>query len=240
MGAIAIVQARVGSTRFRNKIMEKVYGEQTVLETVLKRMAMPNPSTKNVDRIVLAIPDTMENDVLENYGRKLGYRVSRGSENDVLKRFTYAALGEGCDTIVRVTSDCPLVDPAIISDMMAMFVSGNFDYVGNTIPGFDFPYPDGFDVEIMSLRTLCHAYHNAKSKYDREHVTSYIYSNPEMFKCGMYPEDFGYKTDIRLSINIPEDLNRIRYIFNNLGDSCSYTEIMKFVRSNDEEIRTIK
>ena len=166
MNTVVFIQARLGSTRFPGKIFSK-YKNTTMLEVLLKRLSL----SKKINKIIFLIPDNKENIPLKSFIKKLGYNFFCGSEENVLSRFFFAAKKFKPLTIIRITSDCPLIDPFILDKMIKKFNESKFDYLSNTI---DPTYPDGFDVEIFSRKTLSLAFKNANLDYDKEHVTPYI------------------------------------------------------------------
>ena len=170
---IIIVQARLTSTRFPNKILKKI-GNDTLIEILLKRLSL----CKAVDQIVLAIPGNKKNKILSKI-LKSNIPVFYGSENDVLDRYYKAAKKFKATYIVRISGDCPLIDPKVIDKAVDFFKTNKFDYVSNTIKP---TYPDGLDVEVFNFESLKKAWKKAKIPSDREHVTKYILNNKNLKK----------------------------------------------------------
>ncbi len=166
MSCIAVVQARMGSTRLPDKVLLPV-GEQSLIALLLSRLAR----SRRIDRIVVATTSDPRDDVLERHVEALGYEVFRGSEHDVLDRYYRAALGHRPDVVLRITGDCPLVDPALVDQLVDAFRCGAVDYLSNTNPP---TYPDGLDVEVFTFAALEQAWREAVRPYDREHVTPYL------------------------------------------------------------------
>lgn len=166
MRTVAIVQARTGSTRLPNKVMRTI-GDTPMIGVLLQRLS----DAKRVDGIVLATTDTAADDCLASYVRGLGYSVFRGSETDVLDRYYGAAREAGADVVVRITGDCPLVDPALVDDVCARFATGDVDYASNVDPP---TFPNGLDVEVFAFHVLQRAWKEASRPRDREHVTPFI------------------------------------------------------------------
>lgn len=166
MTTIAIVQARMGSVRFPEKIMAKVHG-RTLIEVLLERLSR----AQLIDKIIVATTDQPADNVLTDHCVQLGYEVFRGSESDVLDRYYQAALLENPDVVVRITGDCPLIDAQLVDDLITDFNKGDVDYVTNTTPA---SYPDGLDAEVFSYQSLMTAWRDSTSKVDREHVTVYL------------------------------------------------------------------
>ena len=171
---IAIVQARLGSTRLPEKVLRQI-GDISVIGLLLERLSL----SKLVDNIVVAIPDDESNNKLANHIKRLEHNLHLGSEKDVLDRFYSAAIKFNPQTIVRITGDCPLIDPGIVDAAIALFESSGADYTSNTTPP---TFPDGLDVEVFSFGMLESAWCNARSEYEREHVTPYIRNSHKLHK----------------------------------------------------------
>ena len=141
MKIVAIIQARMGSTRLPGKVLKKIVGIPAI-EILLLRLGR----SELIDEICIATSHNIENDVLSNTVEKLGHRIIRGSENDVLERFWDAAEATSADVIVRITGDCPVIDPKLVDKVIKLFLSSNVDYVSNIDPP---TFPDGLDVEVF-------------------------------------------------------------------------------------------
>ena len=183
---LAIVQARMGSTRLPGKVMQLIDGKP-VIEILLHRLSQ----SKLIDKIVLATSIDRGNDKLSDFIKSIGFDVFRGSEDDVLERYYQAADLYKPETIVRVTGDCPLIDPALVDQVIKHFFESGVDYASNTNPP---TYPDGLDTEVFSFASLSNAYNNAQSKIDREHVTPFI-RNSNNFQTSnfLYNQDYSSK-----------------------------------------------
>ena len=169
MKTVAIVQARMGSVRFPGKTMRTICGTP-MIGLLLKRLA----SAKLIDQIVLATSEASCNELLSAYVRKLGYTVFRGDENDVLDRYYQAAKEVYADSIVRITGDCPLIDPILVDAVIAKFLDSSVDYAANKLPP---TFPDGLDCEVFSFQSLDLAWNETRTPYEREHVTPYLYES---------------------------------------------------------------
>lgn len=202
-----IIQARMGSSRLPGKVIKRIEGK-TALEHIIERLKR----IKGNKKIILATTDKKEDDILEIIGKKNGAFVFRGSEKDVLDRFYQASKILGLRHIVRITADCPLIDPNIVEKTVDFYFDNKFDYVGNSHPP---TFPDGMDAEIFSFETLEKCWENAKTREEREHVTLYILKNIQNFKIGNYSdkEDF---SDLRLTLDEKEDLTLIAKIYKEL------------------------
>ncbi|KTD24311.1 putative aminotransferase class-III [Legionella lansingensis] len=191
MKIVAIVQARMGSTRLPNKVMRTI-GATPMIGLLLQRLSR---ATK-LDEIVLATSEDPRNASLTEYVQQLGYGVFRGSEKDVLARYYHAAQSVKADVVVRITGDCPLVDPELVDTLIAKFIENNVDYVSNIAPP---TFPDGLDIEVFSFRALQTCYSEAKHSSYREHVTLFMretagfsklnHSNPEDHSCQRWTVD---------------------------------------------------
>jgi len=207
MKVVCIVQARMGSTRLPGKVMLDLYGK-TVLERVIERIK----KVKNIDTIVIATTTKKYDDVIAEKALNCGVEVFRGSEDDVLSRYYFAAKKYGADVVVRITSDCPLIDPLITESVIDYYLENisKFDYVSNTL---ERTYPRGLDTEVFSFQSLEKAFNNAILERDREHVTTYIWKNPNIFKLGSYNNDEDYSY-LRWTLDTTEDYELIKRIYN--------------------------
>jgi len=172
---IAIVQARVGSTRLPYKMMLSLHGKP-IIEWVLKRVE----KAKLLDDIIVAIPESKENDILDDYIKKLGFNVFRGSENNVLSRFYESVKDENPKNIIRICADNPLIDSKEIDNLIDFYETSECDYAYNHIPK-DNLYPDGLGAEIISFDLLKYLYTNVTLAEHKEHCFSYINDNKDKF-----------------------------------------------------------
>lgn len=206
----AIIQARMGSTRLPGKILKTVLGKP-LLALMLERVKL----SRSLDVVVVAVPDTPQNDELAALCEKCGVKVFRGSENDVLSRYYLAAKKFSIDPVVRLTADCPLIDPALVDHALALYKKGNYDYFTNAI---DRTYPDGQDIEIISFRALEEAHRKATDTHDREHVTTYIGVRGKEFRHGNFrhTEDL---SKLRWTVDYPADFDFVAAVFRELYPS---------------------
>jgi spore coat polysaccharide biosynthesis protein SpsF (cytidylyltransferase family) len=229
---VAIIQARIGATRLPEKILKDVSGKP-MLWHVIKRLKF----SQMIDDIVLAIPTSDQNDSLEDFAKELKLHCFRGSETDVLSRYYGAAVKYGGDVIVRVTADCPLIDPRVTDWVIDAHLNSGADYTTNDV---EYGFPRGLDTEALNFDTLARAYGDAKLDYEREHVTTYIYQHPDLFKLN-FVEAKGKlrRPDLRLTVDTEEDLEFIREIFKQLyrDDQTFYTEdVIEFLDQHPELI----
>jgi glutamate-1-semialdehyde 2,1-aminomutase len=180
MKTIAIVQARMGSTRLPNKVMRPINGVP-MIELLLRRLSLAS----RIDRVIVATAGDDRNQPLIDHARALGYDVFQGSETDVLDRYYQAARPHRPDAVVRVTGDCPLIDPALVDHLIGVYEASGVDYVSNVAPP---TYPDGLDVEVFSFRALEQAAQQAASPAAREHVTPFIRESG-LFRTGNVAND---------------------------------------------------
>ena len=216
---VAIVQARLTSTRFKNKIFQKI-GNLTIIEIILERLK----KSKLIDQIVFAIPSSKSNDKLYEFLKKNHCSIFRGQEKNVLNRYFYAAKKFKANTIIRITSDCPLVDSKLIDKMLKIYLDEKPDYLSNIVPP---TFPDGFDVEIFSFKSLKTAKNKASTVQELEHVTPYL-KNSNKFKIKNYKfrENLNF---IKLSVDKKNDLILIRIIYKYFYPNIffSFTNILK-------------
>lgn len=225
---IAIIQARVGSTRLPRKVLLDLEGK-TVLEHVIERVR----ASKLPNDIIVAT--TINKDDLEIVKLCTNQDISVycGSENDVLDRYFQASRLFEADHIVRITSDCPLIDPKLIDDVITLHLNEKADYTSNTIKR---TFPDGEDVEVFSYEALKKAWEMATLTSEREHVTPYIWKNPGIFKLANLTceENISHK---RWTLDNPEDYEFIKMIYRNLYNKKRLFDmeaILKFVNENPE------
>ena len=227
-----IIQARTGSSRLPKKVIKKIEGK-TVLEHVILRTKI----VENCDKVILATTDKKEDDILEKIGKECQISVFRGSENDVLDRFYQTAKLFKINHIVRITADCPLIDPKIVKEVIKFYFKNNFDYVGNAHPP---TFPDGMDVEVFSFNALEKSWKEALSEEDRgECVTPYILKNIKIFKIGNF---FSKKDlyDLRLTLDEKDDLILIKEIYKELyrkDPKFGLNEILKLFLKRPELLK---
>lgn len=221
----AIIQARMGSTRLPNKALINIMGKP-ILWHVINRLKF----SKNLNDIILAIPNTKENDILEKFAKENKIKYFRGSEENVLSRYYGAAKKFNCDIIVRVTSDCPLIDPKVVDMCIERFLSERCDYISNCFND-RVTFPRGLDVSAFSFVALEKAHQSAIEPYEREHVVPHIWSNKNNeFKIGKtiraQPD---YARNYRLTVDYPKDLILIREIYRKLYKTNEIIDTLKVI-----------
>lgn len=212
MKVVAVVQARIGSTRLPNKVMKLINGVP-MIELLLARLAR----SSEVDEIVLATADDTRNQPLVDHVRTLGYRCWQGSESDVLDRYLGAAKLANADIVVRITGDCPLVDPEIVDQVIRRFKSATVDYCSNTIPP---TYPDGLDVEVFSFAALERAAQETDKPFDHEHVTPYL-KDPARFRQEVVLNDEDFSV-LRWTVDEAPDFAVIAAVFSHFAPEVHF------------------
>ncbi len=210
---IAIVQARLDSKRFPNKILKKI-GNYEVIRLLLSRLS----ASIRIDDIVLATSNNINVKKLINIANKENIKTEIGEKDNVLKRYYDVAKKYKANIIIRITGDCPFVDPKLIDENIKIFLNNNFDYLSNTIEP---TYPDGLDFEIFTFNTLKIAYKNAKNKYDQEHVTPFIKNN-QKFNLKSIKNKIDY-SNIRITIDEKVDLDVLNVIYKKLKSKNIFT-----------------
>ena len=232
MRKLIIVQARMGSSRLPGKVLKEVCGK-TILEHLVVRLKR----VKQIDKIVVATTIKEQDNQIVDLCIKINTPFYRGSEDDVLSRYYEAALKDRADLVVRVTSDCPLIDPYIIGSIVSFYINNQdkVDYVSNCL---NRTYPRGMDVEVFSFSILKEAYEEATKGIEREHVTPFITSRPSRYRL----HNIEHSTNLshyRLTVDTPEDMELIRRIFETLHykkSAFSLKDILLVMEDNPEWI----
>lgn len=228
MRPIAIVQARMRSTRLPGKALLPL-GDKTILSSVVERLRF----VEGLADVVVATGDSPANDPIRALCQAEGIPCFSGSEDDVLDRYYHAAQQFRADPILRVTSDCPLVDPAIVRQALELFKAGRGEVV---YVGFDLSFPDGLDVEVFAFEALETAWREARLPSEREHVTPFIWKQPDRF-----PQDRirngTMVSEERWTVDQPEDYEFVKAIHAALyrsGPSFGMKEILSFLETHPE------
>jgi len=228
MKIAAIVQARTASTRFPNKVFAPLC-DKPLIWHIFDRISY----SKKITHSVLATTINKADDVLIDWSAKEGIGHFRGSEEDVLSRYYYTALEQEADIIVRVTSDDPFKDPAVIDDVINMFIDQQLDFACNNNPP---SFPEGLDIEVFSFKALECAYQNAKDPSEREHVTQFFYRNPSLFKQAnmSYRENISH---LRWTLDTEADYAMAKEVYHHLykpGKIFLFQDILQLLRSHPE------
>lgn len=219
----------MGSTRFPGKVMRPILGTP-MIELLMSRLAR----ARRVDRVVLATSDHARDDALAAHVAALGHGVFRGSESDVLARFHGAAQATGADVVVRITGDCPLVDPALVDAAVEDFLSGGADYVGNVAPP---SYPDGLDVEVFSAAALAEAARDAGAGFEREHVTPFLRESGRFrLRNRRHGEDL---SALRWTVDELADFEVVERVFRQFAPRIDFdwTEVLAWQREQPDAFR---
>ena len=217
--AVVIVQARMGSSRLPGKVLLDLAGAP-MLDRVLARCA----AIPGVDEVVVATSELPGDDPLADHVRARGFRCFRGSESDVLSRYAGAARMAEADIVMRVTSDCPLLSPAVSGRVLAALrdADGGLDYVSNAQTR---SYPRGLDTEVFTAASLYGADAEATLERDREHVTPYLYLEPGRFRIGGVA-DSQDRSDLRWTVDTADDLAMVRALVAAAGDPMAAYETL--------------
>jgi spore coat polysaccharide biosynthesis protein SpsF len=231
LNIVTVIQARTGSKRLPGKVLMEAAGKPLLLH-MIERVGR----AKLKGRIVIATTQEKEDDVIESLCSAYGIDCFRGSTNDLIDRHLKAALYYSADIVIKIPSDCPLIDPAIIDRTIEFFLRNreNFDYVSNLHPA---TYPDGCDVEIFSFNALYRADKNADKDFEREHTTPYIWRNTDKFRIGnvCWEKGLNYSASHRFVLDYKEDYEFIREVYENLyytNNNFSLDDILDLLRLN--------
>ena len=225
---VLITQARLGSTRLPGKVLKKIK-KKSLLEIHLDRLK----KCKSVSRIIVATTTKNEDNIIYEKSIAAGLGSFRGSEFDVLDRFYQAVKDIKPKWVVRVTSDCPLIDPDLVDNVINFAIDSNVDYTANTLIE---NFPDGQDIEVFKFSALEFAWKNAKLLSDREHVTLYIRNNSDfkgasLFTAINFPCDSDY-SKIRMTVDELIDLKLITVLINELGTNKTWLEYTNYMIKN--------
>lgn len=223
---LGILQARLSSSRLPGKVLMPVMGKPLIGLQIEREKRI-----QKIDTLVVATSTDASDDALADFCHSIGVTVSRGSLNDVLDRFYQAAKPFSPDFVVRLTGDCPLVDPALADEIISFCVAGNYDYASNSIEP---TYPDGLDIEVLKFSALEEAWKNAALPSQREHVTSYVNRQPDHFKIGHFrgARDLSH---LRWTVDEPADFELITAIYEALypqNPEFTTEDILTFLEKN--------
>ncbi len=228
---IAIIQARMGSSRLPGKVLKEICGEP-MLAWVLKRTS----KAKLIKEIIIATTLDQSDDVIEKFCQVNHIACFRGSSADVLDRYFQAAKFHQADVVVRLTADCPLIDPELIDKTIAAFASSSADFAANRLPPpYQRSYPIGLDVEVVSMPALERAWKESTALYEREHVMPYIYQRKDQFRVLIIENDIDYGS-YRWTVDTQEDLDFIQAVVKELGCRMdfSWKEVIELLEKYPE------
>ena len=224
-----IVQARMGSQRLPGKVMSKIKNKP-ILHYMLEQIK----KSKLCDKVIIATSIKKENNIIRNFCKKNKITCFSGSENNLVNRYYLSAKKYKIDIIVRLTGDCPLIDPEIIDLSIKKFLLGNYDFVANTSPPHKKTFPDGVDVEVFSFKTIKNVNFECKNKNDLEHVTPYIWRKKKKFN--LYRLEL--KNDLskyRFTLDYEEDFILIKEILINLykkRKKITMNNVINYIKKN--------
>ena len=222
-----IIQARMGSTRLPGKVLEELEAGKTCLEYVIQQLE----DVFDIKNIVIATTFLEEDDVIEKFCVERGINVFRGQPKNVLDRYYNCAKEFSIQNIVRITSDCPLIDPKIVLELIKKMKTGEFDYVSNAL---NRTFPVGLDAEIFTFHALEQSWKVAQLQSEKEHVTPFIKKNPKSFKQYNLESDKN-KSNIRVTLDVPEDLMLIRNIVSKISNRpILYNDLMELFEREPE------
>ncbi len=227
MSTHIIVQARMNSSRLPGKVLKEVLGK-TLLEYQLERLKR----VVNADKIIVATTTDTIDDPIVDLCDRLAVSTYRGSESDVLSRYAEASILFPSQTVIRITADCPLIDPMLVDRTIDFYRRYSFDYVSTDHA----VYPRGMDVEVFSSDMLQMANSNAMQPADREHVTPYFYQNPDRFSIGTYSKDL-QASHYRLTVDTPEDFQLIQILLESLypkNHKFNLEDLLKCLQENPQ------
>jgi spore coat polysaccharide biosynthesis protein SpsF len=222
-----IIQARMGSIRLPGKVMKKLDENYTVLHYVIEQIS----NSKLIDKIVIATTTLKEDDVIVDLAKKIHVDFFRGDSQDVLDRYYQCAKHFSFSTIVRITSDTPLIDPRITDQVITKFDPSKYDYVCNTQPR---TFPQGTETEVFSFSSLEYIWNKATLPSEREHVTPYFYTHSEKFRI-LNIENSENISHLRWCIDVENDLKLVKIFVNGIKNRPILTnDILQFLKKNPE------
>ncbi len=224
MKNVAIIQARMNSTRFPGKILRPLHGKSLIQWVVdaAKKIDL-------IDEVIVATSDTDQEKSLIEHCKNANINVFQGSETDVLSRYYEASKKYKADNIIRLTADCPLLDPQTCSQVLYLLIQSKSDYVSNVLPP---TWPDGLDCEAFTFKTLETAHKNATKTSDREHVTAYITSRQHQFKTANVSCPFPDLSKHRWTVDHQDDLAYLEKLLDKTNGQTSMTKLLRVIDEN--------
>jgi spore coat polysaccharide biosynthesis protein SpsF len=222
---VAIIQARMGSTRLPGKVLTDIGGK-----TMLARVVRRTQQASLLNHVLVATTVKPADEAIVNECAQLNVPIFRGSEEDVLDRYYQAAQAHHADAIVRITSDCPLIDPRVLDRVVDAFLNAHPDYASNTL---ERTYPRGLDTEVIASDALEHAWHQATERYQRVHVTPFLYENPSLFHL-LSVTGSEERSNYRWTVDTLEDLSFVKQVYNRFDndDTVGWRDILALLNED--------
>ncbi len=232
MTTVAIVQARMSSSRLPGKVLAPIDGTPMIVQQ-LRRLER----SRHIDRIVVATSTDATDDPLIEVLEVSDYSVVRGPSNNVLERFRLVVETEQPDVVVRITADCPLISPTVVDDVVEAFLAARVDYASNTL---DPTFPDGLDVEVVTPGAVIDIAGMQLDADEREHVTLGIYRRPGRFRLHSVQDTTKDNSGLRWTVDTQEDLDFVRWVFSEMKGvkDFDYHDVLDLVSRFPERSRT--
>lgn len=225
---LAVLQARVSSSRLPGKVIRSILGKPMLARQIERILR-----AQRIDKLIVATSTEFEDDAVDNLCSEIGIECFRGSLNDVLDRFYQAAKPYNPQHVVRLTGDCPLADPEIIDRLIKFHLAGDYDYSSNALEP---TYPDGLDAEVMRFSALEQTWREADNIASREHVTLFLYQHPQLFKIGI-ERNLVNLSHLRWTVDELVDFELVEKIYQQLyshNPNFSVQEILSFLKECPE------
>lgn len=225
---LAIIQARCNSRRFPKKILKKIYKKE-LLKILIERLK----TSKSINKIIIATSKNIINKPLVQFCKKNNISCFQGSENNVFSRYLKIARSETPKLIIRLTADCPFVDPNVIDHLVSKIQKGKYEFVSNTVPPTSSTWPDGSDVEIFTFKAILKIDQKSMTKQDKEHVTFQFWKSAKFKKCQIHMKRNNAR--FRYTLDYKEDLFVIRKIASYFKDylkTVTTEQIIAFLKKN--------
>lgn len=225
MNVVSIIQARTSSTRLPRKILLDIAGKPMLWHVISRAQRA------DTGPVVVATSDDTSDDPVVAWCHSSGFPCFRGSLGDLIDRYTCAAREQKADAVVRLTGDCPLLDPAVVRRVVDLYRSGSYDYVSNVHPP---TFPDGLDTEAFSMASLERAHHEARLPSEREHIAPYFEKHPDLFRLGnlAHTENLSH---LRWTVDEPRDLAFVRAVFTRMGsDMFGMEDVLALLEKEPE------
>jgi spore coat polysaccharide biosynthesis protein SpsF len=221
-----IIQARMGSTRLPGKVLKEIMGKPMLWHVITRAK-----TCKTADKVIVATTRNPADKPIVKLSEQLGAGYYAGSETDVLDRYYRAAVKYKVEVIVRITADCPLLDPRVVDTVVRRYQSSDYDYVSNTLKR---SYPDGLDVEVFSFAALNRAWREAELLSEREHVTPYLWKNPDKFRLANVKRTNNLSA-LRFTVDEESDLEFVKQVYEHLYEEQGFfstNDVLRLLNTN--------